>query len=134
MAAHITVHMQKSHSSSPQSQPKHGLETDLMGFVMELPELLEGRMQSNGIEIEVTAMVDKGLDLLEIVSQVRARKQKAGRLESTEHRTCKNKHGYRALSSGLGERGKMKKLGDRQSVIKCSHLDLVNSQEQEIRA
>ena len=69
MADHITVHMQKSHSSSPQSQPKHGLETDLMGFLMELPELLEGRMQSKGVGIEVTAMVEaRGRGSIEIVS------------------------------------------------------------------
>lgn len=60
--------MQKSHSSSPQSQPKHGLETDLMGFLMELPELLEGRVQSKGVEIEVTAMVEaRGRGSIEIV-------------------------------------------------------------------
>lgn len=48
-----------------------------MGFLIELPELLEGRVQSNGIEIEVTAMMEgRGLDLWEIVSQVRESEKK----------------------------------------------------------
>lgn len=56
-----------------------------MGFLMELPELLEGRVQSNGIEIEVTAMMEgRGLYLLEIVSQVRESEKKPP--ESSETR------------------------------------------------
>lgn len=40
-----------------------------MGFLMELPELLEGRMQSKGVEIEVTAMVEaRRVGSIEIVS------------------------------------------------------------------
>lgn len=39
-----------------------------MGFLMELPELLEGRVQSKGVEIEVTAMVEaRGRGSIEIV-------------------------------------------------------------------
>ena len=57
--AHITVHIQQSHSSSPQSHPKHGFETDLIGFLIELPELLEGSVQSIGVEIEAAPMVEE---------------------------------------------------------------------------
>ncbi|KAB8278182.1 hypothetical protein BDV30DRAFT_204201 [Aspergillus minisclerotigenes] len=49
---YITVQMQQSHSSSPQSQPKHGFWTDLMGFLMEDPELEDGRMKFTGDEME----------------------------------------------------------------------------------
>lgn len=50
-SCHITVQTQHSHSSSPQSQPKQGLETDLMGF-LTVPELVEGRMQLVGASAE----------------------------------------------------------------------------------
>ncbi|KAJ5172039.1 hypothetical protein N7492_004632 [Penicillium capsulatum] len=52
---YITVQIQQSHSSSPQSQPKQGFETDLMGFLIELPELpelVEGRIQLIGAAAE----------------------------------------------------------------------------------
>ncbi|PWY83647.1 hypothetical protein BO94DRAFT_494679, partial [Aspergillus sclerotioniger CBS 115572] len=54
---HITVQMQQSHSSSPQSQPKQGLETVLMGFLMEEPELEDGRAKLTDEEKEEAAMV-----------------------------------------------------------------------------
>ncbi|RAK97433.1 uncharacterized protein BO80DRAFT_322538, partial [Aspergillus ibericus CBS 121593] len=53
---HITVQMQQSHSSSPQSQPKQGLDTVLMGFLMEEPELEDGRIKLTGEEMEDAAM------------------------------------------------------------------------------
>ena len=95
-----------------------------MGFLIELPELLEGRVQSNGIEIQVTAMVKgKSLDLLEIVSRVREEK-KACRFKSIEHRTFKQRQNT-ALGLKqwrLGEmKEKVKRLGDsRQPDIKYS--------------
>lgn len=46
------MQIQQSHSSSPQSHPKHGLETDLMGPFTEPPELLVGRVQLNEVEVE----------------------------------------------------------------------------------
>lgn len=53
--AHITVQIQQSHSSSPQSHPKHGLVTG--GFMMELMELLElEKVRLIGNKNEVTAM------------------------------------------------------------------------------
>lgn len=70
--AHITMHIQQSHSSSPQSQPKHGFETDLMGFLIEPPELVEGSVQSNGVEIEVTAMAEE--DEIYVLSYGQSRK------------------------------------------------------------
>lgn len=54
------MQIQQSHSSSPQSHPKQGLETDLIGFLMELPELLEGRVKLKGSETEVIAMAERG--------------------------------------------------------------------------
>ncbi|KAJ5974603.1 hypothetical protein N7481_011813 [Penicillium waksmanii] len=42
--------IQQSHSSSPQSQPKQGFETVLIGPLIELPEALEGKVQLNGFE------------------------------------------------------------------------------------
>lgn len=49
---HITTQIQQSHSSSPQSHPKHGLVVPLMGFLMdEEPEEEEGRTASTGSEI-----------------------------------------------------------------------------------
>lgn len=57
-AFHITVQMQQSHSSSPQSQPKQGLDTVLMGFLIEPPELLEGRIQLIGVEMEAAIFVN----------------------------------------------------------------------------
>lgn len=53
----MTVQMQQSHSSSPQSQPKHGLETVLMGFLMDEPELEEGRVKFTGEESEEAAIL-----------------------------------------------------------------------------
>ncbi|KAB8262962.1 hypothetical protein BDV32DRAFT_119797 [Aspergillus pseudonomiae] len=53
--------MQQSHSSSPQSQPKHGFWTDLMGFLMEDPELEDGRMKFTGEEIEEAPILTVGL-------------------------------------------------------------------------
>lgn len=47
---HITVQIQQSHSSSPQSHPKQGFETVLIGPLIELPEALEGKVQLNGFE------------------------------------------------------------------------------------
>lgn len=40
--------MQQSHSSSPQSHPKHGFDTVLMGFLMLDPELDEGSVKLTG--------------------------------------------------------------------------------------
>jgi hypothetical protein len=54
LALHITVQIQQSHSSSPQSHPKHGFDTVLIGFLIELPELEEGRTQLIGDAKEVT--------------------------------------------------------------------------------
>lgn len=54
LALHITVQIQQSHSSSPQSHPKHGFDTVLIGFLMELPELDEGRTQLIGDAANVT--------------------------------------------------------------------------------
>lgn len=45
--------MQQSHSvPSPQSHPKHGFETVLMGLLIEEPELEpeDGRVQLSGVE------------------------------------------------------------------------------------
>lgn len=56
-SSHITVQIQQSHSSSPQSQPKQGFDTDLIGFLIELPEPLEGRVQFNGVETEATIVM-----------------------------------------------------------------------------
>lgn len=52
--------MQQSHSSSPQSQPKQGFETVLIGFLIELPELLEGSVQLIGFETEVSIVESMG--------------------------------------------------------------------------
>lgn len=60
---YMTVQIQQSHSSSPQSQPKQGFDTVLIGFLMEppeLPELVEGRTQLIGAAAE-TIMVHKSL-------------------------------------------------------------------------
>lgn len=51
------MQIQQSHSSSPQSQPKQGFETDLIGFLIELPELLEGRVQFDGVVTEATIVI-----------------------------------------------------------------------------
>lgn len=48
---HITVQIQQSHSSSPQSHPKQGFDTLLIGFLIELPEPLEGNVQLKGFEL-----------------------------------------------------------------------------------
>ncbi|PYH46456.1 uncharacterized protein BP01DRAFT_293631, partial [Aspergillus saccharolyticus JOP 1030-1] len=56
---HITVQIQQSHSSSPQSHPKHGLETVLMGFLIEDPELEEGSMKLTGEEKDPAFILDK---------------------------------------------------------------------------
>ncbi|RAL13274.1 uncharacterized protein BO97DRAFT_405105 [Aspergillus homomorphus CBS 101889] len=48
--------MQQSHSSSPQSHPKQGLDTVLMGFLIDEPELEEGRVKLTG-EKEPTLIV-----------------------------------------------------------------------------
>ncbi|KAF5858256.1 hypothetical protein ETB97_004663 [Aspergillus alliaceus] len=53
------VQMQQSHSSSPQSQPKHGFWTDLMGFLIEDPELVDGRIKFRGEEIEEAPILTK---------------------------------------------------------------------------
>jgi hypothetical protein len=54
LALHITAQIQQSHSSSPQSHPKHGFDTVLIGFLMELPELDEGRTQLIGDATDVS--------------------------------------------------------------------------------
>ncbi|GFF43926.1 hypothetical protein IFM61606_02806 [Aspergillus udagawae] len=53
---YITVQMQQSHSSSPQSHPKHGFETVLMGFLMDDPEAEDGRVQLTGEEKDEAAI------------------------------------------------------------------------------
>lgn len=92
-----------------------------MGFLMELPELLEGRVQSKGVEIEVTAMAEgKGLDLLEIVSQVRKRKGTKGyRYQKTAYLSSKDKTrgiGLKAVGVG-GNEGKSEKSRSQQAAI-----------------
>ncbi|GIJ91930.1 hypothetical protein Asppvi_010905 [Aspergillus pseudoviridinutans] len=54
---YITVQMQQSHASSPQSHPKHGFETVLMGFLMEDPEAEDGSVQSMGEEKDEAAIL-----------------------------------------------------------------------------
>ncbi|GFF89890.1 hypothetical protein IFM47457_08305 [Aspergillus lentulus] len=54
---YITVQMQQSHSSSPQSHPKHGFETVLMGFLMDDPEAEDGRVQLMGEEKDEAAIL-----------------------------------------------------------------------------
>lgn len=54
--AHITVQTQQSHSSSPQSHPKHGFEMVLIGFLTDPPELVDGRVELIGARIEATDM------------------------------------------------------------------------------
>lgn len=56
---HITTQTQQSHSSSPQSQPKQGFDTVLMGFLMmdDEPEDDEGRVKLIGEEMEDGAIV-----------------------------------------------------------------------------
>lgn len=54
---HITVQIQQSHSSSPQSHPKQGLDTVLMGFLIEDPELEEGSVKLTGEEKDPTLIV-----------------------------------------------------------------------------
>ncbi|GKZ70056.1 hypothetical protein AnigIFM50267_005299 [Aspergillus niger] len=49
---------QQSHSSSPQSQPKQGFETVLIGRLMEEPELEEGRVKLTAEETAEAAIVD----------------------------------------------------------------------------
>lgn len=49
--------MQQSHSSSPQSHPKHGFETVLMGFLMDDPEAEDGRVQLMGEEKDEAAIL-----------------------------------------------------------------------------
>ncbi|OJJ30238.1 hypothetical protein ASPWEDRAFT_32438 [Aspergillus wentii DTO 134E9] len=53
---YITVQMQQSQASSPQSQPKHGFETDLMGFLIEEPDPESGRVKLTGEEMELAAI------------------------------------------------------------------------------
>jgi hypothetical protein len=43
--------MQQSHSSPPQSHPKHGFDTVLIGFLTEPPEPEEGSVQLIGVKI-----------------------------------------------------------------------------------
>ncbi|KAB8238787.1 uncharacterized protein BDW43DRAFT_259795 [Aspergillus alliaceus] len=62
---HIMVQMQQSHSSSPQSQPKHGFWTDLMGFLIEDPELVDGSIKFRGEEIEEAPILTVGVCCLE---------------------------------------------------------------------
>ncbi|KAL5048218.1 hypothetical protein BDW71DRAFT_26778 [Aspergillus fruticulosus] len=73
LTPHITVQMQKSHSVSPQSQPKQGFETVLMGLVIEEPELEpeEGRVQLRGVAME-------GILLCVLCVLWRARRQGSG--------------------------------------------------------
>ena len=54
------MQIQQSHISSPQSHPKHGFETALMGFLMLEPELDDGRVKLTGLEEtdEENAIVD----------------------------------------------------------------------------
>lgn len=52
MYPHITVQIQQSHSSSPQSHPKQGFWTVLMGFLMDEPEPEDGRVKLTGEEKE----------------------------------------------------------------------------------
>lgn len=75
-----------------------------MGFLMELPELLEGRTQSKGVEIEVTAMVEARrawdlLRLLDIRKRERERERKNNVPSSKDNKT-KAEVIYRAESSG----------------------------------
>jgi hypothetical protein len=51
-APYITVQIQQSHSSSPQSHPKHGFDTVLIGFLIGPPEPDEGRTQLIGAATE----------------------------------------------------------------------------------
>jgi hypothetical protein len=53
----MTVQIQQSHSSSPQSHPKHGFDTLLIGFLIEPPELDEGRTQLIGDATEEIIMI-----------------------------------------------------------------------------
>ena len=63
LALHITAQIQQSHSSSPQSHPKHGFDTVLIGFLMVLPELDEGRTQLIGDATDVSIV-----DLLRMIT------------------------------------------------------------------
>ncbi|KAJ5175809.1 uncharacterized protein N7482_001686 [Penicillium canariense] len=73
---HITVQIQQSHSSSPQSHPKHGFDTVLIGFLIDPPELVDGRIQLIGDETKVT-IVDWYLSLINSVETRTAGRESA---------------------------------------------------------
>ncbi|MBZ6431229.1 MAG: hypothetical protein LBE64_09050 [Acinetobacter pittii] len=102
----------------------------MMGFLMELPEL-EGRVQSNGSETDVTAMVAKAPM---IVSQVRGGK-KGLEIQESAYLQRRNKAvGLKAVG-GLGKMKRKVRKGPAGSHIysnlsickRCSHLNLLTS-------
>lgn len=66
--------MQQSQSSSPQSHPKQGFDTGLIGFVTELAEL-EGRAQVTGDEEEVIMVQAESWSLYDRKPKLMARRQ-----------------------------------------------------------